>query len=214
MKKIKSYLVFAPILYRLVVFSCPIILLAVELFSRLEGKYNMVYPLSTILIVIEVFLDFWLLGGICNKKEAGVEYLKTSTYGDEMLKNVVTINLLRTMASFILTVAGCMAIDGILYGWDTICEQENLLMYLVYILWGYGITIITQLITRHFTGFYAYIILGYIAAMLNLIPALSIAAGYLHLILVLGAILVIAVSVVMVWYVMRKVEKSYYDSEN
>lgn len=214
MKKIKSYLVFAPMLYRVVVFSCPILLLGVEVLLRLNGKNNMVYPLSTILIVVELFADFWLLGGICNKKESGVEYLKTSIFGKQMLKNVVVINLIRTMAAFILVVIGCAVIDGILFGWSTIYDLKYMLMYLMYILWGYGITVISQLITRHFTGYYAYIIFSYLAVMVNLIPALCMVAGYLYLILVIGAVLVMASSVVMIWYVMRKVEKSYYDREN
>lgn len=214
MKKIKSYLVFAPVLYRLVVICCPVLLLGLEFICRVNGSSNMAYPLSTILIVVEIFADFWLLGGICSRKEAGVEYLKTSIHGNQILKNVVVMNLIRTMAAFILVVAGSVVIDGILFGWDTIWNAEYLLMYLMYILWGYGITVLAQLITRHFIGYYIYFIFSYLGAMVNVIPAACMAVGYLYLMLALGGVLVIGGSAVMVWYVMRKVKGSYYDREN
>lgn len=78
-KKITSYLVFTSGLYRLLLFVLvPIVITIAQILLHFDDYFLMTYLVAILFPVAEVFLDYWVFGGIAVKGGTHLEYLKSS----------------------------------------------------------------------------------------------------------------------------------------
>lgn len=108
-RKIKSYLVFTPLLYRLFV----LLLLPLALVALLAwlGTFEGVPPLLSCVLALslwmasEIVLDQWAFGGIASRAVGQPEYLKSSRRGLALTRTALAMNMVRSLAVMALVLA-------------------------------------------------------------------------------------------------------------
>ncbi|MDE7282449.1 MAG: hypothetical protein K2N85_02510 [Lachnospiraceae bacterium] len=228
---LKSYLVFTSLIYRIVMFIVvPIVMIAVILWQGgvfgKAGSLNLYeFPGVTVsafvmmlLPMIEIVSDTWMFGGIQSKDAAKLDYLKTSSIGIKVLRRALSIDLVR---KFILAV-GIIGISyGVLYwrltpelkGANTEGDWEMLLFALLV---SYFFSVLGTVLTRYgsmiWLNMMAANLIELIILMIDLACTFNrLYSRYIVDFCVLSAILDVAVSILAVRIVMKKVEGSYYD---
>ena len=115
-RKVKSYLAFTTVSYRIIgLILIPLLLLLSSLGMLLQsyngnGFYQQII-LYNYVLTFEITADHWVLGGCFSDKGKHLRYFKTSLKGVEVIGNVTLIDLIRkflycmvfAMAVFILT---------------------------------------------------------------------------------------------------------------
>lgn len=211
-KRIKSYLVFTSLGYRLILY------LAVPL--SIVGSYGWIVsrttsgsyiaPMTAILIIVEITADHWFLGGIQEKGAEKLDYLKTSSRGMEAMKSALILDLGRRFLEILAILGLCCLITRLL-GRDV---PEPVTVLALPVLEAYGLSVTGTIITRF--GSYLQINLGvsYAAATIGVIcfglAAINILPAAL-LCLIMG-FLSAASSFLAVKIAMTRVKEGYYDS--
>jgi hypothetical protein len=86
-KSFKSYLALIPNFYRwLMPLAVPAVLIAANLLMEDVFGFFSVILCVWLYSFLDLFLDFWVFGGICSKSGNKMEYIKSSFYGYELLK--------------------------------------------------------------------------------------------------------------------------------
>lgn len=124
-RKIKCYMAYTTFLYRLlgvVLIPCAFwILYGILLWEKYNGRaqydvgelYGLHFALSAYVVFYELFTDFWVLGGCFSDAGKGLRYFRTSQSGWEVMRNVVSVDLMRRFLY-------CMIFSGISFlmtGW-------------------------------------------------------------------------------------------------
>ena len=166
--------------------------------------YIAIIILSSLIISIEIYMDYFILGGIAAKDTNKLEYLKTSIKGMKVLKKGLIADGVRRFFSISLIVYGLKYMFG--YGFTNGQVLTLVLCYFV-------LSETALIITRHFTS----LILVTAGAMLVAMAAPWLTAWLLaknRNTLLAGVVLVVlAVSVAAGSrrMIMRKARGSYYD---
>lgn len=120
-RKLKSYLAFTSVPYRIVgLLLLPCLLLALSIFWMLPGGYRQLM-VFTYVVFYEIMADHWMLGGCLSDGGRGLIYFRTSLAGTEVVKNVVLMDLARrflycmvfAVTSWILTGQKCDIVNGL-----------------------------------------------------------------------------------------------------
>ncbi len=208
MKRIKNYLVFTSLLYRILTFVLlPIVTVGLYyLLRKMIPQVGLVIVMSMV-VMAEIILDIWLFGGIQVKGTQMLEYLKTSGRGRMVLRDALVIDLIRRF----ITIAGIMGVCYLLEG----LEWNNLQVVAIRIysiLIAYTLMVAGVLIARYEGIAWVNIVLSYaavfLAAMSFLLPGLS---QYIMVYDLVVGVLAVLVSILTVKAAMKKVEGSYYD---
>ena len=206
-RKVKSYLVFAPLLYRVVMFMLvPMILIFYYYLVRDSIAEAGLIVVMVMLVMAEIVMDVWLLGGIQSKEAEKLDVLKTSGRGLEVMHSALKLDLVRRF----LTIAGIM---GICYWLSGIQDRIQLVAVGIYFaLIAYIISTLGVLIGRYGGTIWINVAISYFAALVvvlsQFLPGLKQYAVFYDLGL---GVLTIVVSIVAVRIAMKKVEGSYYD---
>lgn len=202
-KWFKSYAVFSGTAYKLVLFGLMPLAVAVlwELFWQNTGSAPVL--LLSYAAFYEVLADQWLFGGICEKHGTGMEYLKTSFRGQSVFKRALVMDQIRR-AVWILALA--------LYG--TIRTGAAKETFLAALVTAFVMTAMILILRCFAIGAVMRLWLAFLAqaAALWLYEAgmrMEQLAG-VWVILAL-AVLSAALSVLAVWYAMRRMKGSYED---
>ncbi|MCM1216381.1 MAG: hypothetical protein NC331_02475 [Lachnospiraceae bacterium] len=127
-RKIKCYTAYTTFLYRLLgvtLIPCAFWVLCGsilwlhygrggEAFSVGKG-YALYFMFSVYIVLYEIFTDFWVLGGCFSDAGRGLRYFMTSHSGVEVMRNIVSVDLMRRFLY-------CMIYSGSIFwftGWKT-----------------------------------------------------------------------------------------------
>lgn len=215
-QKIKSYLVFTPFLYKILLFLVlPVFLLGLQALASaaLQGT---TIPLSLfMLILVEVPGDNFVLGGIQEKNSEKIDYLKTSPRGMKVMQNVLMIDLARRFLAAVIIFALSrlmMSVFGAAPEAEKLAGSGALLLA---VLLSYTLSVLGIFISRFCSLLWVNLLCGYVGAIAGIILFFVGAGNYFPLLLpVMNAalgILAVGFSILTVKIAMMKVEGSYYD---
>ncbi len=215
-QKIKSYLVFTSVLYKiLMLLVLPVLLLGIQVFASVVFQ-GTVIPLSIlVLIFAEIFGDTFVLGGIQEKNSEKMDYLKTSPRGMKVMKSVLIMDLLRRFLS-------CVVIFGLLrvsmWAFGATPGSERLAgpgALLLAVLLTYTFSVLGIFLSRFGSLLWINMLCAYAGAIVGLVLFFIGTGGMLPLLLPLMntamGILAVGLSILTVKIAMMKVEGSYYD---
>lgn len=81
MKLVRSYLLFTPLLYRiLMLVVLPVAVWIFAIFFCVDAIIGTIMS-AMIVCCVEIIADYWVFGGICTKEFPGLEFLKSSVRG-------------------------------------------------------------------------------------------------------------------------------------
>lgn len=209
-RRIRSYLALTSFLYRLLLFLLiPLGVIAVQQLLNMVDFTFCVLLVTLVMMFAEVMLDYSVFGAVATKEGSRLEYLKTSSYGMILMKNALSMNLIRVfLESSAIVVLSAMVFYGLKRGeylsegtlW--ICADMLLLEYVV------TVTLIT--IGRFFDGWMANMFIGSVGIYLMTGGAIQI-YKYVYGMMIFLLITAVIVSVLSVSIVMKRVRAGYYD---
>lgn len=101
-KKVRSYLAFTTIPYRivgLILIPALLFVFSALLLDRLESDgIFLKMQLVNYLVIYEVLTDHWFLGGCLTDHGKNLEYFRTSKVGTDVLKSALVLDLMRRFA--------------------------------------------------------------------------------------------------------------------
>lgn len=230
-EKWKSYLVFAPRLYRTVMYLfVPVFLAALAVWLSSAGEVALI-PVMALLVMIEIVSDAWMFGGIQTNERVQLDYLKTSARGRKVMKNALTMDMVRRL----LYAAGIMGIcklaiwlasgmawqsaareagfwKAVFFGGGAAGGSGGLGIWLFLTFVSYFLSVLGTFLSRFGSMMWINMMVGYIfgtlAVLLLRLPGLSqYVFGYALLFGALGA----AAGILAVRTAMKKMEEGYYD---
>lgn len=163
------------------------------------------FVLGNTLILVELFSDTFIFGGIADKNTNKLEYLKTSTKGMPCLRKALVTDAARRLISLGIIV-GCCSLSAHPF-YDLADASAILLMLFSFIETG-------LIITRHFpTLSVTFIVISVISFLM---PAslswIQLASPQLKLLL--PTLTGITATVLGRWLILKKARNSYYDNRN
>lgn len=209
-KKVKSYLVFTTGLNRVVTFLLvPLAVLALQILAAPSGFFLVAYITVIVLIPAEVFLDYWVFGGIAMKNGGQLEYLKTSGRGNALIKTAMIVDMARQLLTGVfLTVIGgvlCMWRRGMVFP-----GLQELLSGIDILLLGYFFIMVELTVARHFDGLMVNLVIVSIGSVL-MVGGIYLVALNVYVMLAVLTILSAIASVAGVKLIMKRVKEGYYD---
>ncbi len=229
-KRIKSYIVFTSIPYRVavwVVIPVGLTVLGVWGGSRF-GDIGLLFALI-LLEGAEVLSDSWLFGGIQAKDSEKIDYLKSSGRGMAVIGNALVIDLARKLftALGVAVLTYCLigqvkaGLTGIpesvadFVSMGNVFQEIGALAYLV--LLSYSVSVLGTFLSRYGSTVYGNMLIGYGAMMLTGLACVygQVLSGYssklIFLLDLLAAAAAVGASILAVRAAMKKVKGGYYD---
>ena len=106
MKLVRSYLLFTPLLYRiLMLVVLPVAVWIFAIFFCVDAIIGTIMS-AMIACCVEIIADYWVFGGICTKEFPGLEFLKSSVRGRKIFRSAVTGDCVRKLIWSLVLVAG------------------------------------------------------------------------------------------------------------
>lgn len=212
-RKIKCYLVFAPLLYRVIIFAAmPIALLVLQVHMSQERfswtvvmNFNMM--IAFVLPEVEILFDHWAFGGIAAREGMQLTYLKTSARGVGFLGTALGINLLRQFLTGLLPMFlgfACRFLRGGGFAVEYVASS------LAYILLGYVFLVASSTIARFFDGLLINYAVATIVAVIMIFPCILVSTAPIGALAVL-LMMSVVVSVAGVKIILNRVKESFYD---
>lgn len=212
--KIRSYLVFTSLWYKIIMFAVlPVVLLGMQIFSAIVFQGTAIHLSVMVLIIVEIMADNWFLGGIQEKGSEKIDYLKTSSRGMEIMKSVLVMDLVRRFLFHggILGVSWLITrIFGATYEAQKLSGFGGLLLA---VFLTYALSVLGIFIARFTSYLWVNLLCGYIGSIAGLVILLVCTSMLIPMVLPDIALVVLGggISVLMVKIAMLKVEGSYYD---
>ena len=227
-KMMKSYLVFTSSVYRTVMYvlmPAAMVGICFCLGSRCGEAVREVILMGValFLIIVEIISDSWLFGGIQARDPERIDYLKTSGQGMKIMRNALSMDLLRKLLASLGVMAVCYLVlrrggnvfaRGTLWvDYDTsssIVKDMGILLYLALV--SYFFSALGTFLSRYGSAVWLNAVIGYV----TMTPALFCMClpgvpEYVLFYDLLFAILSAGISAVAVKLAMKKMEGGYYD---
>jgi hypothetical protein len=218
-RQIKSYVALIPrVNFWGMLLVLPAILIALNaVYVSLFG-FGSVQFCFLIYCFLDIFCDFWVFGGICSKNGNKMEYVKSSFYGDEVLRKSIIGDEVRRFLGLTVTAIGLMVAYCMTLGGRLTAAQWLYIGHMVFVPLFLNTAALN--LTRYFnllwlhnlaacfvgsldTGFLAgIVVLGFEADLRR--------HGYTLAVLV---VLSVITAVLTVWHTMHRVKQSYYDTQ-
>lgn len=174
-KKIKGYLLFTSLVYRIIMFGVlPLVFGGGYIAAaavKMDGAFllTMILMIPTLLVLMEIFADNWMFGGIQDRDGAKMDFLKTSPKGMKLLENALVLDLVRRLVTLSVIMAVCflanMAMGIEMFGGDAV-KEAGVLAGLA--LASYTLSVLGTLITRFFSWFWGNCLVGNVAMYVNM----------------------------------------------
>lgn len=218
-KAIKGYLVFTSCIYRIVMFGVlPFALIALYILLTvfMEGNAFLLFCAVPFLIIMaEIVADTWLFGGIQRKDAAKMDFLKTSSKGMGLLRNALTMDLVRRFLSFSGVMVICLLVNinigkGMeMFGGSVI---KGLGVILALILSAYAVSVLCTLLSRFGTMLWQSLMAGYLGLFMESVcVGFMVSLGHPLIWCCVFGVLALGISVLAVNAVMKNVRGGYYD---
>ena len=212
MKLVRSYLLFTPLLYRiLMLLIMPVAVLIFAIFFCVDAILATILS-AMILCCVEIIADYWVFGGICTKEFPGLEFLKSSVRGRKIFRSAVTGDCVRKLIWSLVLVAG-PTILMILSGdreYAGIGPVMQPIASLASGLLAYSTIQLFQFIARHLINFALSMLVAYVSATGDLLAVAAVAWSPVGMLLI-GVVFSILLTVFTIWDLNRRMEGSYYD---
>ncbi len=214
-RKIKNYLVFTSLVYKIVMFAgIPVALILLQLFGVGVMEYMGAAIVMALLLFAEVLADNWYLGGIQSKYAENMDYLKTSPRGMDMMRGMLRGDLIRKLLTALAVTGIAKVIEYRAAVTTAESTADGILQWLVPALLCYSFSTAATFLARF--GCYHWIncLAGYIAAIVAAVLYLLYPSTGIWAWVICPAALLffsVAVSIVAVRTVMKKVEGGYHD---
>lgn len=209
-KRIKSYLVFTSLGYRLILYlAVPLAAAGISLGCiKVFGAYDASF-LVHLLILAEVLADHWFLSGIQEKNAEKLDYLKTSARGMEVMKSALVLDLARRFLELLLILVLC-GLLSLLLGTGAPGILEGIVLPVLTI---YVTSVIATVLARFGSTLQINFLAAYLAAVIGSVCYFPVAFHILPAALFCPvlAFLSLVVSVLAVKVAMKKVKEGYYD---
>lgn len=208
-KMLKSYLIFAPMLYRLILFLViPVLLIALQVWLvPADAIYTTAYLVLLVLLSAEIMMDRWAFGGIAAKSVRQPEYLKSSRQGMKIMKYALVVDIVRQFAESLAVVVICAALCVLFGGTFGVKEAAGSLALLFS---GSALISVTHTIVRFLDipmiNMWAAWVAGMIFSGIYLI-----AFNHSSWMLPVSAVLALVCAVLGVKVILKRLEESYYD---
>lgn len=212
--KIRSYLVFTSLWYKIIMFAVlPVVLLGMQVLSAIVFQGTAIHLSVMLLIIVEIMADNWFLGGIQEKGSEKIDYLKTSSRGMEIMKNVLVMDLIRRFCSMGVILGVSWLITRI---FGTTYEATKLAGFwglLLAIFLTYTLSVLGIFIARFTSYLWVNLLCSYVGSIAGLVILLVCTSMLIPMVLPDIALVVLGggISVLIVKIAMLKVEGSYYD---
>lgn len=221
-QKIKSYLVFTSLGYRIVMFAVlPLVLLGIQVFTAVVLHSTAIPVFVMTLVLVEAVADNWFLGGIQEKGSAKIDYLKTSPRGMKVMKSALIVDLARRLVFCFALFGVCQLIA--VWGSGTPGQSGAVQdeaggsgvfgMLLLAVLLTYTLSVLGIFIARFNSYIWVNLLCGYVGAIVGLLVLLVCSVGIVPTALANLALGILGggISFLMVKIAMLKVEGSFYD---
>ncbi len=211
-RTIKNYWAFTRWGYRFAVLVVlPLSFLILNLFC-LYAKIPLVVSMLIgymYMVLIDIWADYWILGGFYRKSNSALEYLQTSNRFGRIIRDVVLTDTIRRFLLYvglylILLVIGNYYPEQI--GWYKDCSFFPLLCFVTS---QSGV-----LIARHLLGCQYVYLVASIATLVEgilIAPMMYLTEHYFWAVQGILLVLTAAISIIVVLYSLKKVRDSYYD---
>lgn len=220
-KGFQSYIAILSPKYRLgMLLFAPIALILLNAYlEQFFGLQTAVF-LFGIYILLDLLLDYWVFGGICSKKGARIDYVKSSCYGYRFLKNGIVLDIVRRFLGMTFVTVGTM-------GYYAIAKNQRMTMadwtfIGIMIFWPYAVNTIVLNLGRYVESLQTYMLVTSFFSAFSL-GALSsfaedVSAGQVNVekwkeIVLVLAIIALVVTVITIWHMLFRVRKSYTDGK-
>ncbi len=221
-KRIKSYLVFTGLWYRIVVYLlAPLAMVGLGLWMEANVQSGTGLILVAVLLPpVEIISDNGLFGGIQTKDSLRLEFLKTSGRGMDVLKSALRMDLLRKFLSALGILALCRLAAGLAGRWtakgagapEGMVSASGMGILLYFVLLSYFVSTLGTFLSRFGDMLWINLLVGYGAMFFTAFGLILLnLADYILVIDILLAILGMGISALAVRVAMKRVERSYYD---
>lgn len=213
-QKIRSYLVFTSLGYKIIMFAIlPVVLLGIQVLSAVVFRGTAIPVFVMALVLVEIMADNWFLGGIQEKGSEKIDYLKTSPRGMKVMKSALVMDLVRRFVFYVVLFGSCRLITGIFGAGGGAGGPADLEALLLAVVLTYALSVLGIFIARFTSYLWVNLLCGYVGAIAGLLILLICSGGLVPMILVNIAMIVLGggISFLMVKIAMLKVEGSYYD---
>ncbi len=216
MKGIKCYNGFATISHRILIFlMIPLaVLVTQQLLYKVLGVVGMQPIYVSFLVAAETILDYWVFGGFTEKDFEGWDYIKCSKRGIQTLRSAIVFDNVRRFLWITGTLALTIYIDGkrmqegFWNGATFGIEEVGLFFAMVFSAYGISMLLIT---VSRYTSLLLLILIGVYAAMFPVVLLCVIIYRYPVVMCGISGIIALAISILSVWNIMRKVKGSFYN---
>ncbi len=213
MKLVRSYLLFTPLLYRiLILLVMPVAVLIFAIFFCVDAILATIMS-AMILCCVEIIADYWVFGGICTKEFPGLEFLKSSVRGRKIFRFAVTGDCVRKLIWCLVLVAG-PAVMMVLFGDSEdagIGSAMQIVASLASGLLAYSTIQLFQFIARHLINFALSMLMAYVSATAGTLLAVAAVVWSPVGMLLIGVVFSILLTAFTIWDLNRRMEGSYYD---
>ena len=221
----KSYLAFTTFAYRLVLFVfLPLAVIGIQALLAQLGDLGLelgLYFTASLMVEVEIIMDYWAFGAVAVKNNICLEYLKTSAKGLNMMKTALWQNTFRMFAENLLMLLLGVAAHYLArgeYAWLTreMGAQEPAKL-LTIVMAVYLLAVGGQLITRHFDSIHINVCAAILAnivlhpLLMAVIDNTYFSSYYVLVVLTLLTLLAVSISVIGFRRIMARVEEGYYD---
>lgn len=216
MRGIKCYNGFASISHRILIFLViPLTVLVMQLaFYKVLGVVGVQPVYVSFLVAAETVLDFWVFGGFTEKDFEGWDFIKCSKRGIQTLRSAIVFDNVRRFIWIAGTLALTIYIDGKrrqegFWNGATFGLEEVALFFAMVFL-AYGISMLLITVSRY-TSLLLLILIGVYVAMLPIMLLCVLSYRYPVVLCAISGIIALAISILSVWNIMRKVKGSFYN---
>lgn len=196
-------MVFTSFSYRIAIFILmPVILVGIGVYTgRRWGELGMIAS-AMLLTMTEVISDHWLFSGLQAKEAEKMDFLKTSGWGMEILRDALILDLLRKFLMDLVVLMLCSLIVGLLES----------ISYIVFV--SYTCSVLGTFLARYWGKFATSMWIGemgFVFVGLLLGVFFTVLKQYMFWMNLFFLVLGMLLSVLAVEKVMRKVKGGYYD---
>lgn len=218
-KMIKRYLIFTSPVYRIFMFGVlPLVvgggyIAATAIIKDVPALLIEILLIPTLLLLLEIFADNWMFGGIQEKDGAKMDFLKTSPKGMKLLESALVLDLVRRLVTLSVVMAFCffanMAMGIEMFGGDAV---KGAGVFAGLVLASYTLSVLGTLFTRFFSLIWSNLLVGYVAMFVYTFCCVRfLLTGKLIALNCVFALLAVGATVLAVKVAMGRVMGGYYD---
>ncbi|MBR4343761.1 MAG: hypothetical protein IKP88_13880 [Lachnospiraceae bacterium] len=217
MKRFSEYRAFTSQIYRIIIILVFISLLGVGFFSDQALGFTGAFIVTAFSSTVTIFLDYFIFGGVSARKQRGMELVKSSFKGRELLEKALKTDM------YIKAFINLSGFIGFLLAEIVFSEEGLSPLAIILFLILYPITNLTSriilIIARRFAvSMASQVFITYLASMLNTLLLLTISflipltdEGF-NIILIVPVVIIEALSILTATLLLKDCIKGYNSS--